>query len=76
MGREAPYLRSVSPKFLDGCRTLLISMHLHIQLFKVGLFHGIPVAPLLLWRRYYLVLFFKEGGLALSLRSSGEARNR
>ena len=50
VGCEAPYLRSIFQKFLDEFFTLLrISMHLHIQPFKVGLCHGIqyPVSPLL-----------------------------
>ena len=53
-GCEAQYLRSISQNFLDGFCTLLISMHLHILPFRVGLchgIHGIPVSPLLLrWR--------------------------
>ena len=38
---EAPYLRSISQIFLDGFSPLLISMHLHVHPFKVGLCHGI-----------------------------------
>ena len=50
---EAPYPRSISQNFLDGFFPHLISIHLHILPFKVGLCHGIhdPVSPLLSRRR-------------------------
>ena len=46
VGCEAPSLRSFYHNFLDNFCTLLISMHLHIHPFKVGILcqgiHGIP----------------------------------
>ena len=50
VGCEAPYLRYISQKNLDGLCTLLLSKHLCIHPFKVGLCHGnngLPVSPLL-----------------------------
>ena len=48
VGCEAPYLRSIAQKFLEGLFTLLIYMHLLIQPLKAGLCHGIHGIPFLL----------------------------
>ena len=67
VGCEAPHLRSVSPKFLDGFCALLIS-YASASIYgpSGGLVSCYPLSPLLLRRRYSLR---GRGIIARSLRA-------